>query len=177
MVKKKQYTYQMERFTIRKLNAIKYKGGKCIECGYDKCHGALEFHHRNPKTKKYNWNQLKIRPWKIVLKELDKCDLLCANCHREKHTKKIDFKYKHDVMNGHRKRPVTKICKCCKETFDTLSNAQKYCDDKCRILGSRKQKRPSVKVLIKEVASMGYCATGRKYNVSDNCIRKWIKLV
>lgn len=69
-------------------------GGKCIRCGYSKCMAALEFHHRNSETKGYNianftkaynpqtaWpeNQAKVR------EELDKCDLVCANCHREIH--------------------------------------------------------------------------------------------
>jgi hypothetical protein len=38
-------------------------------------------------------------------------------------------------------------------------------------------KRPSYDILIKEIEEMGYSATGRKYGVSDNCIRKWIKSI
>lgn len=58
-------------------------GAKCQRCGYDRYTGALEFHHRNPTEKDPSWN----RGWKIdKLKiELDKCDILCANCHREVH--------------------------------------------------------------------------------------------
>jgi|GEM_PF-4143211 len=39
----------------------------------------------------------------------------------------------------------------------------------------RKVERPPLEILEKEVLENGYCATGRKYGVSDNCIRKWIK--
>ena len=67
---------------------VKYKGGKCEICGYNKCEGALEFHHKNPQEKdieisKWNFNyNLDISTF---LKEVDKCMLLCANCHREQH--------------------------------------------------------------------------------------------
>ena len=41
---------------------------------------------------------------------------------------------------------------------------------------TRKVKRPSYNQLLEEVNEIGYAATGRKYNVSDNSIRKWIKM-
>lgn len=70
-----------------KLMAIEYKGNKCINCGYDKCVDALEFHHRDPNEKDFSLsNKGHCRSWKEVRKELDKCDLLCANCHRELHS-------------------------------------------------------------------------------------------
>ena len=66
---------------------VEYKGGKCEKCGYHKCIQALEFHHRNPEEKKFALS--KISP-SISLTELaaevDKCILLCANCHRELHS-------------------------------------------------------------------------------------------
>jgi len=41
---------------------------------------------------------------------------------------------------------------------------------------SRKIKeRPDINILIEDIKNLGYCGTGRKYNVSDNSIRKWIK--
>lgn len=76
---------QKERWLQRKFDAIKYKGGKCQRCGYDKFYGALEFHHRDPSTKLYDWSKLKLRTWECIKIELDKCDLLCSNCHREIH--------------------------------------------------------------------------------------------
>ena len=65
--------------------AIELKGGKCKRCGYCTCPDALQFHHRDPLQKDVNpgvlrnWNRDK------ALVELDKCDLLCANCHAEIH--------------------------------------------------------------------------------------------
>lgn len=79
------YKNQIQRWIKRKIKAIEYLGGKCIKCGYDKYHGALQFHHRNPKEKTANWNKIRLWSWPKVLEELDKCDLLCANCHAEEH--------------------------------------------------------------------------------------------
>lgn len=67
----------------RKIKAVEYKGGKCIKCGYNKCIGALQFHHRDKKTKKFQIGGCDITDWEVIKKELDKCDLLCANCHHE----------------------------------------------------------------------------------------------
>jgi hypothetical protein len=66
--------------------AIKYLGGKCIRCGYNKCIAALDFHHRESRTKKYELAKIICSyKWDTIQTELDKCDLLCSNCHRELH--------------------------------------------------------------------------------------------
>jgi 5-methylcytosine-specific restriction endonuclease McrA len=69
-----------------KSSAVEYKGGKCQLCGYNKSHAALEFHHRDPKEKDFGIAKQWYRKLDDILKrELDKCDLLCSNCHREVH--------------------------------------------------------------------------------------------
>ena len=69
-----------------KLMAIEYKGGKCSKCGYDKCPDALDFHHVDESQKEFNLSHNgHCRAWETVKKELDKCILVCANCHREIH--------------------------------------------------------------------------------------------
>lgn len=72
-----------------KEKCIRYKGGSCRKCGYDKCIAALEFHHRNPNEKEFHLSKFRHTSWEknkeVVQAELDKCDLLCANCHRETH--------------------------------------------------------------------------------------------
>lgn len=73
------------RKKIRQM-AIDYLGGKCLMCGYDKCSAALDFHHIDESTKSFGLSQDGMtRSWKRTKKELDKCVLLCANCHREYH--------------------------------------------------------------------------------------------
>ena len=73
-----------ERSRILKKKAIEYKGGKCEKCGYDRYDGALEFHHIDPSQKDIKLSSTR-RGWKKVKEEIDKCILLCANCHREEH--------------------------------------------------------------------------------------------
>lgn len=68
---------------------IEYKGGKCQKCGYNKCEGALQFHHRDPKEKEFQISQVNLNETTFslnkILEEVDKCDLLCSNCHAEIH--------------------------------------------------------------------------------------------
>ena len=69
-----------------KILAIAYKGGKCQFCGYNRCAGALEFHHLDPKLKDFGLGANGLtRSWKRTQKELDKCVLICSNCHKEIH--------------------------------------------------------------------------------------------
>ena len=69
-----------------KLMAIEYKGEKCCKCGYDKCVDALEFHHLDPTQKDFGIaSKGYTRSWDKVKTELDKCILVCSNCHREIH--------------------------------------------------------------------------------------------
>ena len=68
----------------QKIKTIKYLGSKCIECGYDNNLATLEPHHKNPSEKEFVIGS-RIMSWDKLKKELDKCELLCANCHREFH--------------------------------------------------------------------------------------------
>ncbi len=85
--KHQNYISQQRRGYERKAKLIKMKGGGCDICGYCKNSSALCFHHINPKTKSF---QIDIRQcsnssWTNLLKESDKCQLLCLNCHAELH--------------------------------------------------------------------------------------------
>lgn len=73
------------RKKIRQL-AVEYKGGHCQQCGYNRCIEALEFHHLDPSQKDFAISQKgHCRSWEKVKNEIDKCVMLCANCHREIH--------------------------------------------------------------------------------------------
>ena len=74
-----------ERRRIVKEQAIEYLGGKCQICGYNKCHASLDFHHLDPNKKDINFYNFKSKFSKKLKTELDKCILLCSNCHRELH--------------------------------------------------------------------------------------------
>ena len=64
---------------------VAYKGGKCEVCGYDKCITALEFHHLDPTEKEFGIGGKNVLSFEKCKKEVDKCILVCANCHREIH--------------------------------------------------------------------------------------------
>lgn len=67
---------------------VEYKGGKCEICGYNKCIGALEFHHLDPTQKDFSISDSNVyRDLDTLKTEVDKCILVCANCHREIHYK------------------------------------------------------------------------------------------
>ena len=69
--------------------AVEYLGGSCSLCGYNKCLSALEFHHRDPKQKDFGLSS-STKSIESIKRELDKCILVCANCHREIHQDIID---------------------------------------------------------------------------------------
>ena len=67
---------------------VEEAGGRCVECGYNKSIAALEFHHLDPTQK-----EIRISSGAALdslRKEVIKCILLCANCHREAHYGEID---------------------------------------------------------------------------------------
>jgi len=68
---------------------IEYAGGKCVKCGYNKCLAALEFHHLDPIQKDFTiasiTHHTSQKTIDKVKHEINKCILVCANCHRETH--------------------------------------------------------------------------------------------
>jgi len=71
-----------------KIKSIKYKGGKCEECGFlakEDNYAAFEFHHAN-SDKEVGVGMILNRKWEIIKREVDKCTLLCSNCHRVSHS-------------------------------------------------------------------------------------------
>lgn len=83
---KNTYVKQQVRAKNRKLQAIAIKGGKCIDCGYKKNYSAMAFHHtQNNKSFGIDARSLSNRTWELILIELDKCVLVCHNCHMERH--------------------------------------------------------------------------------------------
>lgn len=89
------YQRDMEKMKTRaaarsrdmKIKLVLLKGGSCVRpgCGYNEHPAALQFHHRDPTTKLFSMFRAVRNPskysWDDILSELDKCDLLCANCH------------------------------------------------------------------------------------------------
>lgn len=80
------YRAQVARWIRIKIKAVEYKGGSCRHCGGRFPYPAMHFHHRNPAEKDVNWTKLRLRSWDKIVAELDKCELLCANCHAVVHS-------------------------------------------------------------------------------------------
>lgn len=70
-----------------KLQAVLYLGGKCKICGFDDLERLEVFdcHHRDPNEKDFSIFHQGGKSFKSIKPELDKCDLLCSNCHRTVH--------------------------------------------------------------------------------------------
>jgi len=85
--KEKYRKWQRKARRERKVKLVNMLGGKCRNCGYDKCYAALEFHHEDEKLEKsfgIAANGM-LASWEKLLEEVEKCILLCCRCHREEH--------------------------------------------------------------------------------------------
>lgn len=80
-IKEKQKIVKRER----KLKAIEYLGGCCQHCNQSFHPFIYEFHHTDPLTKDRDPSKMMSLKWDKLQAELDKCELLCANCHRFVH--------------------------------------------------------------------------------------------
>ncbi len=78
------------RVKNNKIKAIHYKGGRCSQCNLESPHYSIyEFHHIDPSTKNHELSKLTSYKWEIIKEELDKCAILCTNCHRiEEHQRR-----------------------------------------------------------------------------------------
>ncbi len=79
--------YQKQARRQRKQRLITLLGGRCQICGYEKdCPAASAFHHRDPSTKVFEvCKRGLLRRWDELMREVEKCDLLCVRCHAEVH--------------------------------------------------------------------------------------------
>ncbi len=76
----------------REIDDYKLETG-CEVCGYRRCSSALDFHHRDPGDKEFTVGEALARNMAsvTVMAEIEKCILLCSNCHRELHEGLIDL--------------------------------------------------------------------------------------
>lgn len=127
-----------------------------------------------------NWNGMKIS---LILdhingvyndNRIENLRIVCPNCNAGLDTfagrnRKSEPKKENIVKEKKEKNNYDK-CEC----GDSKLKNSKTCE-KCFHNKRRKVERPNIDDLKKEVEEFGYSATGRKYGVSDNAIRKWLK--
>lgn len=84
-VSKEYLKNQEAKAILLRLELIEKLGGKCSKCGYDKNVAALHFHHLKEKIFSIDTSNLQHKSLESIMNEVDKCILLCANCHTEEH--------------------------------------------------------------------------------------------
>lgn len=166
----------------RKENLIKVLGSCCCLCGYNKCVGALEFHHIEPKNKTYQLSSGNCHKLEDDLEEAKKCILVCSNCHREIHTTNIykdvnlweyqvyDYEYVNKLMEQSQAKEY-KCSNCGTQITKYLqSGLCASCSQKNRAKIQNKPNREELKNLIR---TMPFTKIAELYNCTDNAIRKW----
>lgn len=153
---------QKRRDKIKQM-ALYYKGGKCEKCGYNKCISALEFHHLDSNEKDFSISSKGYtRSWESVKAELDKCILVCSNCHREIHHESPKNIFTEEEL----RKAINKSTNCDEE----IDSSAKNFNYKVPL-----DERPTKKQLLELILSKSFTEVGKIYGVSDNAIRKWCK--
>jgi len=80
----KTYRYLKKRRRQLKAQLVAIRGGQCSGCSYSGPAAAFDFHHRDATSKQFGLGTF-YGPWNDLLAEAEKCDMLCANCHRIRH--------------------------------------------------------------------------------------------
>lgn len=105
---------------------IKLKSNPCGDCGKSLPYFCMDFDHRDPTDKIKNIKVIKSCPSKKhIMEEIEKCDLICVNCHRlrevvRKETKGEFYSSSHVVTNrvrGFLVREKSKPCLDCSHSF------------------------------------------------------------
>lgn len=136
------YRNQKLRGIKRKYEIFLERGGKCERCGYDKNLGALDFHHRDPNEKEFQIDLRRLGNGNLdkLKQELDKCDLLCANCHREIHNPDLDLNnipnLTNELVNSKlsfsNQHKYKHYCEQCGKPIKDYSGGKKYCSEQCK---------------------------------------------
>lgn len=152
-----EYTENNKNINSSRLRVILIQQGvkdnKCESCGLDTWMEKpipLELHHIDQN--RFN-------------NKLDNLMILCSNCHMQQHNYSNVLK-----LTKQRKEKIKNYCECGSE----IKSKSKYCVN-CNKTQKRKKERPPHEKLLIEIKKMGYAGVGKKYGVSDNSIRKWVK--
>lgn len=79
-------SYCIERWRGLKTKYVQFMGGVCNDCKHEYPDCVMEFHHLDPNSKDFDWSKMRLRSSAVIEEELSKCVMLCANCHRIRHS-------------------------------------------------------------------------------------------
>lgn len=109
---------------------------------------------------------------------IENLQIVCPNCAATLDT---------HCGRKNRREPEIRNCKRCGKEFQAKYRDHRYCSHSCgcrwdraKLRGRpvaeyRRVKRPPYEQLLAEIEATSYCAVGRKYGVSDNAVRKWVR--
>lgn len=170
------YDYQKLRGLKRKVELINLRGGKCEKCGYCKNVAGFDFHHRKPEDKKFqlDMRHLSNQSMNVILEEFDKCDLLCANCHRETHSPELEMELVLEIIKDADQSIVeVKVSPTCCDCGCEINHGSTRCKP-CKDKHFTNPDKPELSVLIEEVNQNGVTWCSKKYGVSRRTIDRWL---
>lgn len=136
----------LEQRNYFKVKAIEYLGGSCQKCGYNKCLSAFDFHHKSDDKELSPGYLISTFNWERIQKELDKCILLCRNCHYEVHYPQL---------------------------VDDFKNSHVFSMDKLLLNASPNPRKPSSKELEDMLKESNRYEVAKALNASIHAIDKW----
>ena len=194
------YTSQKDRGYRRKLYYIQKLGGKCSVCGYDKNFGSLHFHHKGNKEVGLDVRKMGNMTLEKLDNEIQKCILLCSNCHGEVHYPRmnketifknnkleeisdisfIKLRSKHPIKAKNTLKHIYVKQKNCSRCNKEICNQNKSglcikCSREKPKLSIRKVERPTKDVLKTEMVIYNWNQLGIKYGINYKNVKKWAK--
>lgn len=152
-----------------KLKLIEYKGGKCERCGYDKPFSTCyDFHHLNPQEKEFQIGG-STKGFERLKKEVDKCMLLCKNCHSEIHDIEYESIHRNKVAQYQLMKSEVNVVK-----NHTITTEEKF-EQKNPAETKKKAERPNKEYLMELLWSEPTVLIASRYGVSDVAVAKWAK--
>lgn len=166
--------------TRLKERIIYVMGGECQCCGYKKLNSALELHHLVSQEKEFTVASNTNIAWSSVRKEIQKCILVCANCHREIHAGLINNETLKSSFIEEKAIEIDELITSikqkeifyCKNCGVEIYKGSKLCV-KCFAEQRRRVERPTRLELKNLIRTTSFSQIARIYSVSDNAIRKW----
>ena len=155
-------------------------GNKCQCCGYDRLNSALELHHLDSQEKEFTVASNANIGWETARKEIQKCILVCANCHREIHAGLIENDALKSSFNEEKAMKIDELINSikqkeifyCKNCGAEIHKGSQMCV-KCFAEQRRRIERPNRSELKNLIRTTSFSQIAKSYNVSDNAIRKW----